>query len=62
MLNPIVQAYDFQWKLLFAKPLNEIQGMAYGVREDISSGKYKAGGIAPNWCPESNEVCRWVVL
>ena len=40
MLNPIVQAYDFQWKLLFAKPLNEIQGMAYGVREDISSGKY----------------------
>jgi hypothetical protein len=61
MLNPMIKAYDFRWKLMFAKPLNEVEGMAYGVREDISSGLYKTNGVAINWCPDSNEVCYWVV-
>lgn len=60
--NPIIIAFDRSWNELFRKPLNEIDGMAYGVREDYESG-YR--GIKINWCasrstdPIVQRICAW---
>ena len=45
--NPIIIAFDRNWNELFRNHLNQIEGMAYGVREDYESG-YR--GIKFNWC------------
>lgn len=36
--NPIIIAFDRNWRELFRKNLNEIDCMAYGVRDDYESG------------------------
>jgi hypothetical protein len=38
--DPIIAAYDFRWNKLFVKPLSQVEGMAYGVREDLLTGRY----------------------
>ena len=45
--NPIIIAFDRNWNELFRNHLNQIEGMAYGVRDDYESG-YR--GIKFNWC------------
>jgi hypothetical protein len=45
--NPTIIAFDRQWNELFRMPLSQIEGMAYGVREDYENG-YR--GIKHNWC------------
>lgn len=61
-LNPIIIAFDRNWNELFRKPLNQIEGMAYGVREDYENG-YR--GIKHNWCtsrstdPIIQRICAW---
>ena len=62
-LNPVVQAYDFKWGLLFEKPLDQIEGMANGVREDIETGYMKPGGFRGNLCVDSahTPICYWRV-
>jgi hypothetical protein len=61
--NPTIGAYDFRWNKLYSKPLDQIDGMACGVREDFASGKYNVGGFAGNLCssPASDKVCFWVL-
>lgn len=56
--NPIIIAFGLGWKELYRAPLSQIQGMAYGVREDYESG-YR--GIKPNWCTSdaSKKVHAW---
>ena len=49
--NPIIIAFDRNWNELFRKPLSQIDGMAYGVREDYESG-YR--GIKHNWCASNS--------
>ena len=46
-LNPMVIAFDRNWNELYRKPLSQIEGMAYGTREDYENG-YR--GIKHNWC------------
>ena len=36
--NPIIIAFDRNWNELYRKPLTQIEGMAYGVRDDYESG------------------------
>ena len=36
--NPIIIAFDRQWRELFRAPLQSIDCMAYGVRDDYESG------------------------
>lgn len=36
--NPTIIAFDRNWNELFRKPLNQIDCMAYGVREDYGNG------------------------
>lgn len=59
--NPIIAAFDRNWNELYRKPLNQIEGMAYGVREDYESG-YR--GIKTNWCisESSRYVHAWATL
>ena len=60
--NPTIIAFDRNWNELFRKPLSEIDGMAYGVREDYENG-YR--GIRTNWCvskstdPIVQRICAW---
>jgi len=58
VLNPIIIAFDRKWKELYRAPLSQIQGMAYGVREDYENG---FRGIKHNWCPsaDSQKVHAW---
>ena len=60
--DPLIAAYDYRWNKLFVKPLSQVEGMAYGVREDLLSGKYMPGAIIGNQCPaiSSTRVCFWV--
>ena len=44
--NPMVIAFDRNWRELYREQLRYIDGMAYGVREDYESG-YR--GIKLNW-------------
>jgi len=37
-LNPTIQALDRKFNVLYTKQLSDIQGMAYGVREDFEQG------------------------
>lgn len=62
--DPLIAAYDFRWNKLFTKPLSQIEGMAYGVREDLLTGKYMPGAIIGNQCPaiSSTRVCFWVFV
>lgn len=59
--NPIIAAFDRNWNELYRAPLSQIEGMAYGVREDYESG-YR--GIKTNWCisEASKRVCHWATL
>jgi len=59
--DPLIAAYDWRWGLLFTKPLSQIEGMAYGVREDLLTGKTMPGAIIGNQCPDpaSARVCFW---
>lgn len=56
--NPIIIAFGRNWEELYRAPLSQIQGMAYGVREDYESG-YR--GIKHNWCTadKSAKVFAW---
>ena len=56
--DPIIIAFGLGWKELYRAPLSQIQGMAYGVREDYESG-YR--GIKHNWCTStaSEKVHAW---
>jgi hypothetical protein len=56
--NPIIIAFDRKWNELYRAPLSQIQGMAYGVREDYESG---FRGIKHNWCTTqtSEKVHAW---
>ena len=56
--NPIIIAFGRNWEELYRAPLSQIQGMAYGVREDYESG-YR--GIKHNWCTAktSERVHAW---
>ncbi len=58
VVNPTIIAFDRNWNELYRKPLSQIEGMAYGVREDYESG-YR--GIKTNWCTSeaSKSVCAW---
>jgi hypothetical protein len=62
--DPLIAAYDFQWNILFTKPLSQIEGMAYGVREDFLNGKFMLGGWTGNQCPDpaSSAVCFWSLV
>jgi hypothetical protein len=62
--DPLIAAYDFRWNKLFTKPLSQIEGMAYGVREDLLTGKCMPGAIIGNQCPaiSSTRVCFWVFV
>jgi hypothetical protein len=62
--DPLIAAYDFRWNKLFTKPLSQIEGMAYGVREDLLTGKWMPGAIIGNQCPaiSSTRVCFWVFV
>ena len=62
--DPLITAYDYRWNKLFVKPLSQIEGMAYGVREDLLTGKYMPGAIIGNQCPaiSSTRVCFWVFV
>ena len=62
--DPLIAAYDYRWNKLFTKPLSQIEGMAYGVREDLLTGKYMPGAIIGNQCPaiSSTRVCVWVFV
>lgn len=62
--DPLIAAYDWRWGLLFTKPLSQIEGMAYGVREDLLTGKTMPGAIIGNQCPaiSSTRVCFWVFV
>lgn len=44
---PKVIGYGLGFRVLFELPLDQVQGMAYGVREDIQNGKR---GLIANWC------------
>ena len=44
--NPVIIAFDRNWRELYREELRLIDGMAYGVREDYESG-YR--GIKLNW-------------
>jgi hypothetical protein len=56
--NPIIIAFGRNWEELYRAPLSQIQGMAYGTREDYESG-YR--GIKHNWCtsPAGEKVYAW---
>ena len=56
--NPIIIAFDRNWRELFRKNLNEIDCMAYGVRDDYESG-YR--GIKINQAPSrtTHRVAYW---
>lgn len=61
-MNPMIQALDMGYRPIGeAVPLNEIKGMAYGVREDIEAGKT---GLIGNQCVSeaSRRVYWWNVL
>lgn len=62
--NPTIAAYDHRWTEIYRKPLNEIEGMAYGVREDFQNGKIMLGGFVGNQCaePVSSRVCFWSLV
>jgi hypothetical protein len=51
--NPIIIAFGRNWEELYRAPLSQIQGMAYGTREDYESG-YR--GIKHNWCTSAGSV------
>lgn len=51
--NPIIIAFDRNWRELYREELRLIDGMAYGVREDYESG-YR--GIKLNWAGAVNGV------
>lgn len=59
-VNPTIIAYGLGYKELFRKPLSEVQGMAYGVREDYENGSTK---LTVNQCTarESDRVFAWGV-
>lgn len=56
--NPMIIAFGLGWVELYRAPLSQIQGMAYGVREDYENG-YR--GIKHNWCTSktSEKVHAW---
>lgn len=60
--NPTIIAFDRNWNELLRKPLSDMEGMAYGVREDYENG-YR--GIKTNWCtskstdPIVQRICAW---
>ena len=56
--NPIIIAFDRQWRELFRAPLQSIDCMAYGVRDDYESG-YR--GIKINQAPSrtTHRVAYW---
>ena len=62
--DPLIAAYDYRWNKLFTKPLSQIEGMAWGVREDLLTGKCMPGAIIGNQCPaiSSTRVCFWVFV
>jgi len=62
--DPLIAAYDFRWNELFRKPLSQIEGMAYGVREDFLNGRVMLGGFVGNQCPDpaSARVCFWALV
>lgn len=58
----VVTAYDRMHRVVFAnKPVEEVVGMAYGVREDALSGKRR--GLVGNQCtaPESRGIYWWEI-
>jgi len=65
--DPLITAYDFQWNILFTKPLSQIEGMAIGVREDFlkkAHSRFRGGRpFAGNQCPDpvSARVCFWAL-
>lgn len=56
--NPIIIAFDRQWRELFRAPLQSIDCMAYGTRDDYESG-YR--GIRINQAPSrtTHKVAYW---
>ena len=51
--NPIIIAFDRNWNEIYRAPLNMIDGMAYGPREDYEGG-YR--GIKLNWCTSQTSL------
>ena len=51
--NPVIIAFDRNWRELYREELRLIDGMAYGVREDYESG-YR--GIKLNWAGKVDGV------
>jgi hypothetical protein len=49
--DPLINAYGRNWEILFTKPLSQIEGMAWGVREDYENGNTS---IRTNWCISKN--------
>ena len=56
--NPIIIAFGRNWEELYRAPLSQIQGMAYGVREDYGNG-YR--GIKINQAPSrtTHKIHAW---
>lgn len=58
----LVTAYGLNYSIIFSdRPLDKVQGMAYGVREDAITGRRR--GIVTNQCshPDSREVYMWEI-
>jgi hypothetical protein len=45
--NPTIIAFDMFWQEIYRMPLSQVEGMAYGVRDDYEAG-YR--GIKSNQC------------
>lgn len=58
-MSLLIVSYTYDWKIIAFDDLSTVQGMAWGVREDIENGKR---GLIPNWCTASQNVCWWEVL
>lgn len=54
----LVTAYDRRFNVLWHDTLSNVQGMAWGVREDILNGKR---GLIANWCTTPSDVHMWEV-
>jgi hypothetical protein len=55
-MNPMVTCYGLGWVVLAVLPLDQVVGMAWGVREDIQRGKV---GLIVNQC--NGKVTWWEV-
>lgn len=56
--NPIIIAFDRNWNELFRKPLQEIDCMAYGTRDDYESG-YRGIKINQALSRSTHRIAYW---